>query len=184
MQNTDTRSVVAANVAALLDGRPQKWLADRIGVSEMYLSRRMRGQAEWSAGDLVRISEALVTSPTELVTPAEPAREAGHAAPRILAAVALAFVIAAGLPIHAGVTLVVAVFVGWVYVGLFGAELATWAVPTGARHLAHRGRRDRTTDQPVRLGGEHCCACSVVCHHVGPLRICAAHRVQASGPNP
>lgn len=68
MQNTDTRSVVAANVARLLDGRPQKWLADRIGVSEMYLSRRMRAQAEWSADDLVRLSEVLVTSPTELVT--------------------------------------------------------------------------------------------------------------------
>lgn len=68
MQNTDTRSVVAANVTRLLDGRPQKWLADRVGVSEMYLSRRMRCQAEWSAADLVRLSEVLVTSPTELLT--------------------------------------------------------------------------------------------------------------------
>lgn len=76
MQNTDTRSVVAANVARLLDGRPQKWLADRVDVSEMYLSRRMRGQAEWSADDLVRLSEVLVTSPTELVTPVDEAASA------------------------------------------------------------------------------------------------------------
>lgn len=69
--------------------------------------------------------------------------EAGHAAVRLLAAVALAFVIAAGLPIHAGFTLLVAVFVGWVFVGLFGAELSTW----GTRHLAQRGRRDRTADR-------------------------------------
>lgn len=76
-----------------------------------------------------------------------PAREAGHAVPRLLAAVALAFIVAAGLPAHAGATLLVAVFVGWLFVGLFGAEVSTWGTPAGARHLEQPGRRDRTADR-------------------------------------
>jgi hypothetical protein len=27
----------------------------------------------------------------------------------------------------------------------------------------------------VRLGGRHCCACSLVCHHIGPALFCARH---------
>lgn len=73
--------------------------------------------------------------------------EAGHAVPRLLAAVALAFIVAAGLPAHAGATLLVAVFVGWLCYGLFGAEVSTWGTPAGARHLEQPGRRDRTADR-------------------------------------
>ena len=32
----------------------------------------------------------------------------------------------------------------------------------------------------VRLGGGHCCACSGMCHHVGPARFCADHAGQAA----
>lgn len=68
MQRSDTQNVVADNVTRLLDGRTRKWLATRLDVSEMYLSRRMSGKAEWSASDLVALSEVLVTSPTELLS--------------------------------------------------------------------------------------------------------------------
>lgn len=77
----------------------------------------------------------------------QPVADAGHAVPRLLAAVALTFILAAGLPAHAGVTLLVAVFVGWLFVGLFGAEVSTWGTPAGARHLEQPGRRDRTADR-------------------------------------
>lgn len=75
------------------------------------------------------------------------AREAGHAVPRLLAAVALAFILAAGLPAHAGVTLLVAAFVGHLFGRLFWAEVSTWGTPAGARHLEQPGRRDRTADR-------------------------------------
>lgn len=75
------------------------------------------------------------------------AREAGHAVPRLLAAVALAFIVAAGLPAHAGATLLVAAFVGHLFGRLFWAEVSTWGTPAGARHLEQRGRRDRTADR-------------------------------------
>ena len=73
--------------------------------------------------------------------------EAGHAVPRLLAAVALAFILAAGLPAHAGVTLLVAAFVGHLFGRLFWAEVSTWGTPAGDRHLEQPGRRDRTADR-------------------------------------
>lgn len=57
-----------------------------------------------------------------------------------------------------------------VSVGHPGLEAPGTSRPTG------RGRRDRVAEQPVRLGQAHCCACSVVCHHVGPVRLCAGHQ--------
>jgi hypothetical protein len=35
----------------------------------------------------------------------------------------------------------------------------------------------------VRLGGGHCCVCSVVCHHIGPVRLCDQH-AQRPAPAP
>lgn len=67
MAMTDTQSVVTDNVTRLLDGRTQVWLARKLGVTGMYVSRRMRGQAQWSADDLRRLSEVLATSPAELL---------------------------------------------------------------------------------------------------------------------
>lgn len=28
----------------------------------------------------------------------------------------------------------------------------------------------------IRLGGGHCCACTGICHHVGPARYCEDHK--------
>lgn len=28
---------------------------------------------------------------------------------------------------------------------------------------------------PIRLGGGHCCACTVICYHVGPMQLCSGH---------
>jgi len=127
-------------------GDRQADLAAVLDLSQASVADRLNGRREWRLSELTKVAEWLDVPLATLVEEA-PAREAGHAVPRLLAAVALAFVIAAGLPIHAGFTLLVAVFVGWVFVGLFGAELSTWGVPTGTRHLAQRGRRDRTADR-------------------------------------
>ena len=36
----------------------------------------------------------------------------------------------------------------------------------------------RVNQEPVRLGGGHCCACSGVCFHIGPMRLCDRHMSQ------
>ena len=100
MAMSDTQSVVSGNVERLLDGRTQAWLARKLGVASMYINRRMRGHAQWSADDLKRLSEALVTSPDELLVPLEvvPIREAGRARPVVLVLVTLAaLAVGAGL---------------------------------------------------------------------------------------
>lgn len=32
------------------------------------------------------------------------------------------------------------------------------------------------TGNVIRLGSGHCCACSGICHHVGPARFCRDHK--------
>lgn len=103
MAMTDTQSVVSANVERLLDGRTQVWLARKLGVASMYVHRRMRGHAQWSADDIKRVSEVLVTTPGELLADidVEPVREAGHAYPVLLhlcLAFAVVTLLAAALP--------------------------------------------------------------------------------------
>lgn len=124
----------------------QASLAEAIGISQAQVSARLSGRLDWKLSE-IRAVAALLGVPLSTLVADEPAREAGHAAARLLGAVALAFVLAAGLPIHAGVTLLVALFVGWLWFGLFGAEVSTWGVPARVRHLTQRGRRDRTADR-------------------------------------
>ena len=61
-------------------------------------------------------------------------RDTGATWPGLLAVVALAFVLAAGIPARASVPLLVAVALGWLLVRLFAAEVSTWGTPTNARH--------------------------------------------------
>lgn len=95
MAMTDTQSVVSANVQRLLDGRTQVWLARKMGVGPMYIHRRMRGHAQWSADDLRRVAEVLVTSPADLLiaVDVEPVREAGHSDALMALVLALAVVV-------------------------------------------------------------------------------------------
>ena len=60
--------------------------------------------------------------------------DAGISVPGLLVAVALAFVLAAGLPTHAAVPLIVAALVGYLSGLLFWAEVSTWGTPANARH--------------------------------------------------
>lgn len=38
--------------------------------------------------------------------------------------------------------------------------------------------QDAVTAAPVTLGGGHCCACLGLCHHVGPVQLCAEHEAR------
>lgn len=39
-----------------------------------------------------------------------------------------------------------------------------------------------TCAEPTVNFGGHCCACSVVCHHIGPMVLCAMHQARTGGP--
>ncbi len=32
-----------------------------------------------------------------------------------------------------------------------------------------------TMNSAIRFGSPHCCACVVVCHHIGPMQLCERH---------
>jgi hypothetical protein len=39
------------------------------------------------------------------------------------------------------------------------------------------------TGNSIRLGSGHCCACNIICHHVGPARYCEDHKPVRSVPS-
>lgn len=60
---------VAAEVRAELgrQDRNNTWLASELGVSEMWVSRRLSGTTKFTVDDLVRIAAALNIDATELL---------------------------------------------------------------------------------------------------------------------
>lgn len=64
-----TTSYVAAEVRAEMgrQARDNTWLARRLDVSEMWVSRRLRGITEFTADDVVRVAEALAVSPAQFL---------------------------------------------------------------------------------------------------------------------
>lgn len=71
---TKLRELVAEEVRALLARRRLNGakLAESIGRSEMYVSRRLRGETAFDLDDLQRIADVLGVSPTDLLPPAGP----------------------------------------------------------------------------------------------------------------
>lgn len=75
MSQNPTHSV-AAEVRAELgrQGRNRSWLAEQLDVSDMWVSRRLRGQTRFTEDDLRRVAEALGVSAADLLrTPARAA---------------------------------------------------------------------------------------------------------------
>lgn len=60
---------VAAEVRAEMgrQDRDNAWLAAKLDVSEMWVSRRLRCVTEWSVNDLVATAEALDVSPSQFL---------------------------------------------------------------------------------------------------------------------
>jgi len=70
-----TTQYVAAEVRAEMgrQGRDGQWLAAKLGVSDMWVSRRLRCITEFSADDLVKVAEALAIEPAKLLPVSVPA---------------------------------------------------------------------------------------------------------------
>lgn len=70
MSQNPTHSV-AAEVRAELgrQGHTNAWLAEQLGVSEMWVSRRLRGLTRFTEDDLKRIGNALAIPPADLLRP-------------------------------------------------------------------------------------------------------------------
>lgn len=68
MSQTTTR-FVAAEVRAELgrQGRDASWLAARVGVSDMWVSRRLRAITGFTVDDLLRIAAALDVPPQQFL---------------------------------------------------------------------------------------------------------------------
>lgn len=64
-----TTAYVAGEVRAHLgrQGHDGTWLARQLDVSDMWVSRRLRGVTEFTADDLVRVADALGVDPAELL---------------------------------------------------------------------------------------------------------------------
>lgn len=62
---------VAAEVRAMLGRRlvQGKRLAARLGVSQMYVSRRIRGDLPWDVADLARVADVLDCEVSDLLPP-------------------------------------------------------------------------------------------------------------------
>ena len=73
-----TTSYVAAEVRAEMgrQDRDNAWLAKQLDVSEMWVSRRLRGKIRFSADDVVRVAAALDVPPAQFLPDATPARAA------------------------------------------------------------------------------------------------------------
>lgn len=73
-----TTSYVAAEIRAEMgrQNHDKAWLARRLDVSEMWVSRRLRGVTEFSADDVVRVAEALDVPAAQFLPVATPARAA------------------------------------------------------------------------------------------------------------
>lgn len=59
--------VIGRNIRARMDGRTQKWVADRINVHKSLVGRYCRGESQPSAGNLKRIALALRCTTDELL---------------------------------------------------------------------------------------------------------------------
>jgi len=64
-----TTQYVAAEVRAELgrQGHDNTWLARQLGVSDMWVSRRLRSITEFTADDLVRVAETLRVEPSQFL---------------------------------------------------------------------------------------------------------------------
>ena len=73
MNNTDTRSVVAAEVRASLarKGESAAWLAETTAISKAALSRKLRGDTSFTVEEIVSIALALDADPAKLLPAAE-----------------------------------------------------------------------------------------------------------------
>lgn len=73
MNNTDTRSVVAAEVRASLarKGESAAWLAEATGISKAALSRKLRGDTSFTVEEVVAVAVALSVDPVILLPAAE-----------------------------------------------------------------------------------------------------------------
>lgn len=56
------REKLGANIKAALDGRTQRWLADKIGMPDDYLSNKLKGKFRINDNELAKINGALGTS--------------------------------------------------------------------------------------------------------------------------
>ncbi|TDC01858.1 XRE family transcriptional regulator [Micromonospora fluostatini] len=65
-------ALISTQVRALLDERSLSGseLARRIGASQSYVSRRLRGEVPWRASDLGRIAKVVNVPVADLVDPA------------------------------------------------------------------------------------------------------------------
>lgn len=99
----------------------QAHLGEALGLSQASVADRLNGRREWRLAELRVLAELFDVPVSQLVDPPVPVAEAGHAAVRLLWALALVFVVAAGLPPHAGVTLLAAVALYVLVVRLFTA---------------------------------------------------------------
>lgn len=73
-----TTAYVAGEVRAHLgrQGHDGTWLARQLDVSDMWVSRRLRGVTEFTADDLVRVAAVLDIDPALLLPQHTPARVA------------------------------------------------------------------------------------------------------------
>lgn len=73
-----TTEYVAAEVRAELgrQGHDNTWLAAKLEVSDMWVSRRLRGVTEFSADDVIRVARALDRPASQLLPETTPARVA------------------------------------------------------------------------------------------------------------
>lgn len=66
--NQTTWELVAEAIASA--DRPEKWVADQVGISYPTFRRRLRGGGEFTVGELGRIAKVLAIQPIDLL-PAE-----------------------------------------------------------------------------------------------------------------
>lgn len=61
---------VVTEIQSRLDSeqRSQSWLADRLGISKSAMSRKMKGETEFSLDEFLAASKALGADPAEIVS--------------------------------------------------------------------------------------------------------------------
>lgn len=77
LETTQQQAVRTIRLHLANSGKPQAWLAKRLGVTPHWLYRRMRsnGRIAFSTDDLDRIAEVFGIEPLELLVPALEHRE-------------------------------------------------------------------------------------------------------------
>lgn len=64
---THQDAVAALRAELARAGQTQTWLADQLGESKHWVSRRLGGQVDLGVGDMLRMAQALNVEPTVLL---------------------------------------------------------------------------------------------------------------------